>query len=52
MYQLQDFHIFFHIKKANFHTFSQQKAKTLNTFADLASKSKKDKKWQIQSQTH
>ena len=39
-------------KKANFHTFSQQKAKTLNTFADLASKFKKDKKWQIQSQTH
>lgn len=31
-------------QKANFHTFSQQKAKTLNTFADLASKSKKDKK--------
>ena len=44
-------HIFSH-KKANFHTFSQQKAKTLNTFADLASKSKKDKKWQIQSQIH
>lgn len=39
-------------QKANFHIFSQQKAKTLNTFADLASKSKKDKKWQIQSQTH
>ena len=52
MYQLQDFHIVFHIKSKFSHSFSQQKAKTLNTFADLASKSKKDKKWQIQSQTH
>ena len=52
MYQLQDFYIVFHIKKQIFTHFHSKKAKTLNTFADLASKSKKDKKWQIQSQTH
>ena len=44
-------HNFSH-KKQIFTHFHSKKAKTLNTFADLASKSKKDKKWQIQSQTH